>query len=91
MKLPSASTKLRKRAGVIFTVVALLWIADVAAMVMWTGRNPCLRSHTEVASHPDANGDPPEAVVCDWYKTDPGRNPWTPRNEFHTVKNLLTP
>ena len=84
MRLPSVSipTKLRKRAGVVISVVALLWIADVAAIVIWSGSNPCLRSHTEVADHYDPNDGDPVVEVCDWYKKDPARNPWYPSNEF---------
>lgn len=91
MRLRSASIppKVRKTAGVVFTVLAVLVIADVAAMSVWAGGNDCLRSHTEVASHVDPNDGDPVNEVCDWYKTDPARNPWTPRNEFHTVRNLL--
>ena len=89
MRLPSVSIpkKLRKTA---FTVVALVWIADVVAIVTWSGKNPCPRSHTEVASHPDPNDGDPVVEVCEWYKKDPARNPWYPSNEFRTVKNWLT-
>jgi len=73
----------------VFVVVVVLWLADVAAIVIWSGSNPCLRSHTEYATHPDPNGDN-VIEVCDWYKTDPARNPWYPRNEFHTLTHIVS-
>ena len=81
--------RLRKIAAGFVLVVGVVWLANVAAVVVWSGRNPCLRSHTEYATHPDPNGDN-VVQVCDWYKTDPARNPWYPRNEFHTLMNLLS-
>jgi hypothetical protein len=81
--------RLKKTVTRVFLVVVVLWLANVGAVVVWSGMNPCLRSHTEYLSHPDPDGDN-VIEVCDWYQTDPARNPWSPRNEFHTLKNLLT-
>jgi hypothetical protein len=55
----SIPTRLQNILTVAVWAAVALCFANVAAMVVWNGANPCLRSHTEVASHVDPNdGDP---------------------------------
>lgn len=80
----------RRRLTRIGSALIALVAANFVATTVWAARNPCLRSHAEYPSHIDANGDT-GGEVCDWYKTDPDRNPWLPGNEWRTVRNLVAP
>lgn len=81
--------RLRRLGMVVAVTVGALNVANFGAQAVWAGTNPCLRSHVEVATHVDPNDGDPVIDVCDWYKTDPDRNPWLPGNELHTLTHVL--
>lgn len=75
----------------VFLVVVVVCAANIAAGFVWSSRNSCLRSHTEpylVPADP-YSGDDSGGVICDWYKTDPNRNPWSLHNEFRAIRSTL--